>query len=197
MHQKNGNYCLSEQVKRTSHPVTFGAMKSTFFVLSSRLLSLTAGVLLPLTPRTSLINYPNATHNPLFPGFYADPEIRIYDDTFWIFPTTSIAFEDQTYFDAFSSPDLVTWTKHPDIFTASGWARDNFWAPTSWRGQDGRYYFYFSANGLRSQHEDAGLGVLVADRPEVSALVRSISVMLDSARLRLNERFRSNAPYFS
>lgn len=109
--------------------------------------------------------------NPLFPGFYADPEIRIYENTYWIFPTTSIAFEDQTYFDAFSSPDLVSWTKHPNFFTAgssSPWARDNFWAPTSWQGDDGRYYFYFSANGLRSQHEDAGLGVAVADRPEVS-----------------------------
>lgn len=131
--------------------------------------------LLPFVALTASLNEliapTNLTiHNPLFPGFYADPEIRIYDDTFWVFPTTSIAFADQTYFDAFSSPDLVNWTRHPNFFTAgsSPWARDNFWAPTSFKGADGRYYFYFSANGLRSQHEDAGLGVAVADRPEVS-----------------------------
>lgn len=150
-----------------SRPVSIGTMKSSVLFLSFYLLNLAAGSLLPHAPWVATKRL-KTIHNPLFPGFYADPEIRIYDNTFWIFPTTSIAFEDQTYLDAFSSPDLVTWTKHSNIFTASGWARDNFWAPTLWRGQDGKYYFYFSANGLRSQHDDAGLGVLVADRPEVS-----------------------------
>lgn len=109
--------------------------------------------------------------NPLpFNGWYADPEIREYDSVFWIFPTTSIVFEDQKWFDAFSSPDLINWTKHPNILTtaAISWAQDSLWAPASIRGSDGRYYFYFSANGLRSQDTTAGLGVAVADVPEVS-----------------------------
>lgn len=109
--------------------------------------------------------------NPLpFGGWYADPEIREYDSVFWVFPTTSIVFEDQKWFDAFSSPDLVNWTKHPNILTtaAISWAQDSLWAPASIRGADGRYYFYFSANGLRSQDDTAGLGVAVADSPEVS-----------------------------
>lgn len=109
--------------------------------------------------------------NPLpFDGWYADPEIRQYDSVFWVFPTTSIAFEDQKWFDAFSSPDLISWTKHPNILTTESisWAQDNLWAPASIRGADGRYYFYFSANGLRSQKTTAGLGVAVADFPEVS-----------------------------
>lgn len=113
--------------------------------------------------------------NPLpFNGWYADPEIREYDSVFWIFPTTSIVFEDQKWFDAFSSPDLVNWTKHPNILTtaAVSWAQDSMWAPASIRGADGRYYFYFSANGLRSQDATAGLGVAVADAPEVSCPCR-------------------------
>lgn len=149
-------------------------MRSCTLALNMCLTNLIACTVLPLTPR---ITNRTTVHNPLFPGFYADPEIRIYDNTFWIFPTTSVAFENETYFDAFSSPDLEHWTKHPNIFTASGWARDNFWAPTSFRGEDGRYYFYFSANGLRSQHEDAGLGVAVADRPEVNGDFPSLDVV--------------------
>lgn len=100
-------------------------------------------------------------------GFYADPDIRVYNGTYWIFPTTSIEFADQTYFDAWSSPDLATWTKHARIVTVSdfAWARDSLWAPSSVY-RNGQYYFYFSANGLRSLDDTAGLGVAVASRPE-------------------------------
>lgn len=45
--------------------------------------------------------------NPLFEGWYADPEGIIYDDTYWIYPTWSDLYEKQTFFDCFSSKDLV------------------------------------------------------------------------------------------
>jgi hypothetical protein len=51
--------------------------------------------------------------NPLFDGWFADPEIRVYDDVFWIFATTSVKFKDQKHFDAWSSTDLVHWYVHP------------------------------------------------------------------------------------
>lgn len=127
--------------------------------------------------------------NPLpFNGWYADPEIRQYDSVFWIFPTTSIVFEDQKWFDAFSSPDLINWTKHPNILTTAdiSWAQDSMWAPTSIHGPDGRYYFYFSANGLRSQDSTAGLGVAVADAPEVSRLCLCIPMPLLDRDVRSN-----------
>ena len=38
--------------------------------------------------------------NPIFGGWYADPQIRRYGDTYWVFPTTSAKFEKQTSFDA-------------------------------------------------------------------------------------------------
>lgn len=50
--------------------------------------------------------------NPLFDGWFADPEIRVYDDVFWIFATTSTAFEGQKHFDAWSSTDLTDWYVH-------------------------------------------------------------------------------------
>ena len=34
--------------------------------------------------------------NPVFQGWYADPEGIIYDDTYWIFPTWSDLYENQT-----------------------------------------------------------------------------------------------------
>lgn len=100
----------------------------------------------------------------IFEGWYADPEIRVYDNIFWIFPTTSIAFEVQSYFDAWSSPDMVHWTKHSAIITnhTISWAKDNFWAPASVIRNE-KYYLYFSANGLRTVNQDAGIGVAVAD----------------------------------
>lgn len=51
--------------------------------------------------------------NPLFDGWFADPEIRAYDDVFWIFATTSVAFKNQKHFDAWSSTDLVHWYVYP------------------------------------------------------------------------------------
>ena len=71
--------------------------------------------------------------NPIFRGWYADPEAVIYGDTYWIFPTSSLPFEEQTYMDAFSSKDLKTWTKHPRIITSDNvkWAKRAMWAPAS------------------------------------------------------------------
>ena len=50
--------------------------------------------------------------NPVFPGWYADPEGTIYNNEFWIFPTYSAPYEDQVFMDAFSSKDLTNWKKH-------------------------------------------------------------------------------------
>lgn len=107
-----------------------------------------------------------AMHGQIFEGWYADPDIRLYNGVFWVFPTTSIAFEDQSYFDAWSSPDLEEWTKHASIITTETirWAKDNFWAPAS-VSRNEKYYLYFSANGLRTSNEAAGIGVAVADSP--------------------------------
>ena len=105
--------------------------------------------------------------NPLFEGWYADPEAIIYDDTYWIYPTYSDAYEKQVFFDCFSSKDLVNWIKHSTILDTVEvkWAYKDMWAPSVIRKND-KYYFFFSANGLASDDQIGGIGVAVADKPE-------------------------------
>ena len=105
--------------------------------------------------------------NPLFEGWYADPEAIVYDDTYWIYPTCSRAFGEQVFFDCFSSKDLVTWTKYSNIIDTVEvkWAKRAMWAP-SVISKDGKYYFFFSANNIQNNEELGGIGVAVADKPE-------------------------------
>lgn len=104
--------------------------------------------------------------NPVFQGWYADPEGIIYDDTYWIFPTWSDLYENQTFFDCFSSKDLVNWTKPASVLdtTAVKWAKKAMWAPSVIR-KNGKYYIFFGANDVH-EGEIGGIGVAVSDRPE-------------------------------
>ena len=72
--------------------------------------------------------------SPVLPGLYADPNIVVFGDTFYIYPTTD-GYDGWTgtQFPAFSSKDLVHWTDHgvildlgPDVC----WADSRAWAPT-------------------------------------------------------------------
>lgn len=104
--------------------------------------------------------------NPVFEGWYADPEGIIYDDTYWIYPTRSDLYEKQTFFDCFSSKDLANWTKHEAILDTAAvkWAKIAMWAP-SVISKDGKYYLFFGANDVH-EGEIGGIGVAVSDRPE-------------------------------
>jgi beta-xylosidase len=131
--------------------------------------------------------------NPIVPGWYADPEIRIFGDTYWIYPTYSAddgtpqprpvfteqqarmrarsdliwaPFLKQTFLDAFSSRDLVHWTRHPHVLDVEhvGWAAYAVWAPSA-VAHDGKYYLFFGANDIKSNGQLGGIGVAVSDRP--------------------------------
>ena len=108
-----------------------------------------------------------AQNNPVFPGWYADPEGIIMDDEYWIFPTYSAPYDKQVHFDAFSSPDLVNWTKHERIIdtTAIKWAHRAVWAPSIIKKED-QYFLFFGANDIQSNEEYGGIGVAVSDRPQ-------------------------------
>src|SRR6187551_1336791 len=105
--------------------------------------------------------------NPIFPGWYADPEGIIIKNTYWIYPTYSAPYNEQVFMDAFSSTDLVTWTKHARIVDTSGvkWARRAVWAP-SIVFKDGWYYLFFGANDIQNNPERGGIGVARSRRPE-------------------------------
>ena len=104
--------------------------------------------------------------NPLFQGWYADPEAHIYDNEYWIYPTYSYPFSQQLFMDAFSSPDLVTWTKHSRVISQDSirWLRNAMWAPSIIRA-NGKYYFFFGANNIQNNDEYGGIGVAVSDSP--------------------------------
>jgi beta-xylosidase len=104
--------------------------------------------------------------NPAFPGWYADPEGEIFGKEYWIYPTYSAPYNQQVFFDAFSSTDLVTWTKHSQILDTNEvkWARRAMWAPACVE-KEGRYFFFFAANDIQNDNQVGGIGVAVADRP--------------------------------
>jgi beta-xylosidase len=105
--------------------------------------------------------------NPVFQGWYADPEGAIFGKKYWIFPTFSAPYNKQVFFDAFSSSDLVNWTKHERILDTASvkWARRAMWAPSIVE-KDKKYYLFFGANDIQSDKELGGIGVAVADKPE-------------------------------
>jgi beta-xylosidase len=104
--------------------------------------------------------------NPVFPGWYADPEGIMIDDEYWIFPTFSAPYDEQLHFDAFSSKDLVSWTKHERIIDKGGvsWLRRALWAPAIIE-KDDKFYLFFGANDVKPG-ETGGIGVAVADQPQ-------------------------------
>jgi beta-xylosidase len=120
---------------------------------------------------------PKHAGNPVIDGWYADPEGVVLDGRYWIFPTYSAPYDEQVFFDAFSSPDLVSWTKHPHVLDTSTvtWARRAMWAPSVVEN-NGRLFFFFAANDLQrpggplwdqsdARSHTGGIGVAVADSP--------------------------------
>ena len=129
--------------------------------------------------------------NPIFPGWYADPEGIIFDDEYWIYPTYSDHYEKidssavlsekqlllrknvinkhylvQTFFNAFSSKDLINWKIHSHILDIKDikWASYSLWAPSIIRAHN-KYYLFFSANDIQSNDELGGIGIAVSDNP--------------------------------
>lgn len=105
--------------------------------------------------------------NPLFPGWYADPEAVVFGDEYWIYPTYSAPFDEQLFMDAFSSKDLVHWTKHDKVLQQADipYLRRALWAPAVLE-KDGKYYIFFGTNDIHSEDEVGGIGVAIADSPE-------------------------------
>lgn len=105
--------------------------------------------------------------NPVFEGWYADPEGAIFQNQYWIYPTWSDLYSRQVFMDAFSSPDLVNWTKHERIIdtAAISWADSAMWAPAIVE-KGGKYFLFFAANDIQNNESIGGIGVAVADQPQ-------------------------------
>ncbi len=126
------------------------------------LLLLTAVIFLPaqqIKPATS--------GNPILKGWYADPEAVVFGKQYWIYPTYSAPYNEQVFFDAFSSVDLIHWKKHSRIVDTISikWARRAMWAPAIVEKND-QFFLFFAANDIQNNNEYGGIGVAVADKPE-------------------------------
>ena len=96
---------------------------------------------------------------PILEGFTADPAIRVFGDTYYIYPTTDRPNWNTTEFAVWSSKNLVTWKKEGvfmDLSRDLAWATNKAWAPDCIE-RDGKYYFYFCANH--------NIGVAIGDTP--------------------------------
>lgn len=104
--------------------------------------------------------------NPIIKGWYADPEGIFMGGRYWVFPTYSARYEEQLFFDAFSSTDLVHWQKHERVIEQKNisWLQKALWAPSIIEAND-RFYLFFGANDVH-EGEVGGIGVAVSDKPE-------------------------------
>jgi beta-xylosidase len=118
--------------------------------------------------------FATAQHNPITDGWYADPEGVIFGKKYWIYPTYSAKYEQQVFLDAFSSTDMVSWTRHAHILDTAAikWASMAMWAPAIVQ-KDNRYFLFFSANDIQSKVRNGvkddnlgGIGIAVANKPE-------------------------------
>lgn len=105
--------------------------------------------------------------NPVLDGWYADPEAHVFENQYWIYPTYSARYNEQVFLDAFSSPDLITWTKHPRIVDTAAvkWANRAMWAPSIVK-KDDWYYLFFGANDIQNDQQRGGIGVARARTPQ-------------------------------
>ncbi|MBP6023328.1 glycoside hydrolase family 43 protein [Ferruginibacter sp.] len=112
-------------------------------------------------------NKDSLSGNPVFAGWYADPEGIIFKKKYWIYPTYSAKYNQQVFLDAFSSPDLIHWTKHHRILDTASvkWAKRAMWAPSIVE-KKGKYYLFFGANDIQNNQQYGGIGVAVANKPE-------------------------------
>lgn len=115
--------------------------------------------------------------NPIFDGWYADPEGAVFNEEYWVYPTYSTKYNEQVFLDAYSSKDLITWKKHEKIIDTSiiKWANRAIWAPSIIEKKD-KYYLFFSANDIQkpggpywdknnSNNHTGGIGIAVSNSP--------------------------------
>lgn len=97
--------------------------------------------------------------NPIIKGYYADPDVAVFDGKIYIYPTTDGNNWESSSFKAFSSVDMENWTDEGIILDLNDveWTEGKYaWAPAICE-YNGKYYFYYSGN--------KNIGVAVSDSP--------------------------------
>ena len=77
--------------------------------------------------------------NPIIPGYFADPTIKKFGDTYYIYATTDGNGGGLGPSQVWMSKDFVNWT-----FQDMNWPTTyHYWAPDVTLGNDGKYYMYY------------------------------------------------------
>ena len=79
------------------------------------------------------------TGNPVIPGYFADPTIKKFGDTYYMYATTDGSGAGFGPAQVWTSKDFVNWTLMPMNWPDSHW----IWAPDVIRHTDGRYYIFY------------------------------------------------------
>lgn len=89
------------------------------------------------------VNTPGAK-NPILPGWFADPTIKKFGDTYYIYATTDNEMLASGAPTVWYSKDFKNWYNYiMEIPSFSAKSITNFWAPDIIEGKDGKYYLYF------------------------------------------------------
>jgi beta-xylosidase len=136
--------------------------------------------------------------SPVLPGLYADPNIAVFGDTYYIYATSDgyPSWGGRDFY-VWKSKDLVDWERSAEpILTLDGengdvpWATGNAWAPTIIE-RDGKYYFYFS--GHNPTYNRKTLGVAVADSPEGPFTAQPTAMILNNEAVTSGQAIDSAA----
>ncbi|WP_164990342.1 family 43 glycosylhydrolase [Agromyces albus] len=127
--------------------------------------------------------------SPVLPGLYADPNIAVFGDTYYIYATTDgFAGWGGKEFYVWKSKDLVDWERSAEPFLtldgANGnvpWATGNAWAPTIIE-RGGKFYFYFSGHNAALNRKT--IGVAVADHPEGPFVAQSTAMITNGEAVK-------------
>ncbi|RYG14853.1 MAG: glycoside hydrolase family 43, partial [Chitinophagaceae bacterium] len=78
--------------------------------------------------------------NPLIPGYFADPTIKKFGDTYYVYATTDGNGGGYGPSQVWMSKDFVNWSLQDMNWPSTR----NYWAPDVTKGNDGKYYLYYS-----------------------------------------------------
>lgn len=89
-------------------------------------------------PQAARHNTPGAG-NPVLPGYFADPTVKKFGDTYYIYATTDGSGAGFGPAQLWQSKDFKNWTLTPMNWPDSHW----IWAPDVMQGDDGRFYYLY------------------------------------------------------
>lgn len=109
-------------------------MRKTLLTIAA-CLALASG---PALAQTMRHDAPGAA-NPVIPGYFADPTVKKFGDTFYMYATTDGSGAGFGPAQVWVSKDFMNWTLMPMNWPDTHW----IWAPDCMQHTDGKYYFYY------------------------------------------------------